>query len=200
MANYIPFCSWIIFHQQLVSQRDLSWIWVESNGAAGKRAVALQPIIEVGLLPKSSENGVIWTLSLQRQTQYSAKSLEKFEKPWENLERKKMNLVCFSKLCFFAQILVNWCEKKPFKTSPWKTEVGCFLAVPRQLYRFPCHSLTHSLTHWLTDCLFWKTLPKSTLRDLWPLRHVIRVTRRHELTNKHCQRHNGPRNWLRDLD
>ena len=27
MANYIPFCSWILFDQQLVSQLDLSWIW-----------------------------------------------------------------------------------------------------------------------------------------------------------------------------
>ena len=63
-----------------------------------------------------------------------------------------------------------------------------FLAVTWQLYRFPCHSLTDSLTHSLTDslthCHFWKTLPKSTLRDLWPLRHVIRVMRRHDLTNK----------------
>ena len=51
-----------------------------------------------------------------------------------------------------------------------------FLAVTWQLYRFPCHSLTHSVT----DCLFWKTLPKSTLRDLWPLRHVMR---RHDPNN-----------------
>ena len=58
--------------------------------------------------------------------------------------------------------------------------VAVFLAVTWQLYRFPCHSVTQSLSH----CHCWKTLPKSTLRDLWPLRHVIRVMRRHDLTNK----------------
>ena len=47
-----------------------------------------------------------------------------------------------------------------------------FLAVTWQLYRFPCHSLTH--------CHCWKTL----LRALWPLRHSIRVTRRHGLSKE----------------
>ena len=49
-----------------------------------------------------------------------------------------------------------------------------FLAVPRQLYRFPCHWLTDSLTHWLTDSLtHWLTdwltacFEKHYQRALW---------------------------------
>ena len=37
-----------------------------------------------------------------------------------------------------------------------------FLAVPWQLYRFPCHSLTHWLTHWLTHSL---PLLKNTTKE-----------------------------------
>ena len=44
--------------------------------------------------------------------------------------------------------------------------------------------MASSLTHSLTKRHFWKSLPQSTLRDLWPLRHVIRVMRRHDLTKK----------------
>ena len=47
-------------------------------------------------------------------------------------------------------------------------------------------SLTHWLTHWLTDSLtdfyFWHT--QSDTRDLWPLQHLIRELRRHDLTEK----------------
>ena len=48
---------------------------------------------------------------------------------------------------------------------------------PEQLNRWPCHSLTHSQYFY-----FWHT--KNDPRDLWPLRHLIRVMRRHELTEK----------------
>ena len=48
---------------------------------------------------------------------------------------------------------------------------------PEQLNRWPCHWLTDS--GYFTD---WHT--KSDPRDLWPLRHLIRVMRGHDLTNK----------------
>ena len=45
-------------------------------------------------------------------------------------------------------------------------------------------SLTHSLTHWsLTEPLLILIL-KSNPRDLWPLRLLTRVMRRHDLTQK----------------
>ena len=53
-----------------------------------------------------------------------------------------------------------------------------FLSDPSPIIVYPCHSLTH----WLTDRHFWKTLPKSTLRDLSLspfLRHVTRVMTQH---------------------
>ena len=46
--------------------------------------------------------------------------------------------------------------------------------------------VTHSMTHSLTDSgyfYFWHT--KSNPRDLWVLRHLIRVMRRHDLTEKY---------------
>ena len=52
---------------------------------------------------------------------------------------------------------------------------------PQQLNRWPCHSLTHWLTHWLRVLLLL-TL-QSDPRDLWPLRHLIRMIRKHDLTN-----------------
>ena len=47
---------------------------------------------------------------------------------------------------------------------------------------WPC---THWLSHWLGHSqyfYFWHT--KSDPRNLWPLRHLIRVMRRHDLTEK----------------
>ena len=56
--------------------------------------------------------------------------------------------------------------------------LSMFLAVTWQLYRFPCHWLTDSLT----DRHFWKHYQRALWE--WPLlRHVIRVLRRHNLTN-----------------
>ena len=118
-------------------------------------------------------------------------------------------------------------SRSTFTTSP---SPPLFLAVTWQLYRFPCHSLTHSLTDWLPvlknttkehserlvtleTCYqsdeetwpdkqkdndndkdndkdndnnkdIWGTPSISDPRDFWPLRHLIRVIRRHELTNK----------------
>ena len=88
----------------------------------------------------------------------------------------------WGRLIIFSGPIIAWSGWKYVPTS-FNFNFS-FLAVTWQLYRFPCHWLTDSLTHWLTDSLFWKTLPKSTLRNLWPLRHVIRVMRRHDLTNK----------------
>ena len=34
----------------------------------------------------------------------------------------------------------------------------------------------------------FKTPPKSNPRDLWPLRHLFRVMRRHDMTKKKLQR------------
>ena len=50
---------------------------------------------------------------------------------------------------------------------------------PEQLNSWPCHSLTHSLRHSQYFYL-WQSDP----RDLWPLRHLIKVMRRHDLTKK----------------
>ena len=50
---------------------------------------------------------------------------------------------------------------------------------PEQLNRWPCHSLTHWVTHWL----LLLTL-QSDPRDLRPLRHLIRVMKRHDMTKK----------------
>ena len=49
-----------------------------------------------------------------------------------------------------------------------------FLAVHRQLNRWPCHWVTHLLILTL----------RNNPRDFWPLRHLIRVMRRHDLTQK----------------
>ena len=68
---------------------------------------------------------------------------------------------------------------KYFSQENYLKKSFLFLAVPRQLCRWPCHWLTHCLTDWLTNSsalLKRKNIPYSTLRDLWPLRHVIRVT------------------------
>ena len=48
---------------------------------------------------------------------------------------------------------------------------------PEQLNRWPCHWLSHSQYFY-----FWHT--KSDPRDLWPLRNLIRMMRRHDLTEK----------------
>ena len=59
--------------------------------------------------------------------------------------------------------------------------LAMFLAVQTgvcgQLNRWPCHSVTHWWYFY-----FWDT--KSDPRDLWPLRHWIRVRRGHDLTQK----------------
>ena len=53
-----------------------------------------------------------------------------------------------------------------------------FVSCPQQLNRWPWHSLTESLTQWLLILTL-----QSDPRDLWPLRHLIRVMRKHDLTN-----------------
>ena len=61
-----------------------------------------------------------------------------------------------------------------------------FLAVTWQVNRWPCHSLSqsvsdpllileHMTSHWMTE---------SYPGDLWPLRHLFRVMRRHDMTKK----------------
>ena len=62
-------------------------------------------------------------------------------------------------------------------TNPWDCS-GSVFSCPQQLNRWPCHSLSHSLS----QSLLLLTL-QSDPRDLWPLRHLIRVMRKHDLTN-----------------
>ena len=49
-----------------------------------------------------------------------------------------------------------------------------FFSCPEQLNRWPCHWVTHLLILTL----------RNNPRDFWPLRHLIRVMRRHDLTQK----------------
>ena len=59
--------------------------------------------------------------------------------------------------------------------------------VAEQLNRWYCHSLSHSLTEshfWFWNKYINRTPSKNDPRDLWALRHLIRVTRRHDLTKK----------------
>ena len=44
---------------------------------------------------------------------------------------------------------VTWYSSR----KPWQKDLSYFLAVPRQLYVWQCHSLTHWLSHSLTDWL-----------------------------------------------
>ena len=59
-----------------------------------------------------------------------------------------------------------------------KITLDLFFSCPEQLNRWPCHSLTHSVTN------FYFCHTKSNPRDLLPLRHLIRVMRRHDLSEK----------------
>ena len=82
------------------------------------------------------------------------------------------------RLCLF-------CSTPPRQSLSWRSRWqkldGCLFSCPEQLNRWPCHSLTHSLTQ-SQYFYFWHT--KNDPRDLWPLRHLIRVMRGHELTEK----------------
>ena len=63
-----------------------------------------------------------------------------------------------------------------------------FLAVPRQLYRWPCHWVSdHCWKHYQRE--LWETCDR-----LWPIWHLIRVMKRHDMTDKKCQRQ---RQWQR---
>ena len=54
-------------------------------------------------------------------------------------------------------------------------------------------SLTKDFTNWHT-----KSNPRSHPRDLWPLRHLFRVMRRHDMTKKNWQRQiQRQRQWQR---
>ena len=67
-------------------------------------------------------------------------------------------------------------------TFPWFSFLyvsfeSCFLAVQTRVWD---SSIPTPVTHWET--FYFLTL-KSNPRDLWPLRHLIRVMRKHDLTN-----------------
>ena len=64
----------------------------------------------------------------------------------------------------------------------WHSGQMVLFSCPEQLNRWPCHWLTHSLTHSLRVLLLL-TL-QSDPRDLRRLRHLIRVMKRHDLTEK----------------
>ena len=64
-----------------------------------------------------------------------------------------------------------------------KTTLSPFLAVQNSsIGDLVTHWVTHWLSHSLTDFYFCHT--KSNPRDLLPLRHLIRVLRRHDLTER----------------
>ena len=77
---------------------------------------------------------------------------------------------------------VRWQPSSPVVATEWQKPHwsrepflwSCYKSCPEQLNRWPCHSLTESLTFW-----FWHA--KSDPRDLWPLRHLIRVMRKNDL-------------------
>ena len=60
-------------------------------------------------------------------------------------------------------------------------DVWCFCC-PEQLNRWPCHWLTDWLRTLLIDIK--KKQLKSEPKDLWPLRHLIRVMRRQDQANE----------------
>ena len=92
---------------------------------------------------------------------------------------------CFLYFAFyilFKNRYLKYNQLKPRQSSPVQSYI---FSCPEQLNRWPCHSLTHSLTQSVTDWgyfYFWDT--KSDPRDLWPLIHLIRVMRDHDLTTK----------------
>ena len=71
--------------------------------------------------------------------------------------------------------------------SPFSIAFGDVFICPEQLNRWPCHSLSH----WVTNFYFCHTTSNS--RDLRPLRHLISVMRRHDLTEKPYQ---IPKIWI----
>ena len=64
----------------------------------------------------------------------------------------------------------------------YKKVFSFLFSCPEQLNRWPCHWLTHSVTQSLRVLLLL-TL-QTDPRDLRPLRHLIRVMKRHDLTEK----------------
>ena len=74
----------------------------------------------------------------------------------------------------FFRIRKGWIIFVVFKIV---IKLGWISRCPEQLNRWSCHSLTESLSHSLT---FTFTIQRAILE--WPFRHLIRVTKRHELT------------------
>ena len=66
--------------------------------------------------------------------------------------------------------------------------ISKFLAVPRQLYSYIDHLVTEYLTPSYT---LLKNTTMSTLRDLWPFTHLIRVMRRHGLNKNDRKKSRG---------
>ena len=62
----------------------------------------------------------------------------------------------------------------------WVSQFYNVFSCPEQLIRWPCHSLTD----WLTQGTFYFWSTKSNPRDLWPLWHLTRVMRAHDLNIK----------------
>ena len=100
-----------------------------------------------------------------------------------NSHNLRLNLFGLNKISCFSNSISIFKKEDFLSVKTLYEAIGCIFSCPKQLNRWPCHSLTHWLTHWLTDWqyfYFWHT--KSAPRDLWPLRHLIRVMRRHDLT------------------
>ena len=71
-------------------------------------------------------------------------------------------------------------DKVPMLIMPMVAWIrNIIFSYPEQLNRWPCHSPTHSVT----QGTFTFDIQRATLeRDLWPLRHLIRVMNRNDLT------------------
>ena len=86
-------------------------------------------------------------------------------------------------LQYFTPGAPLFCHHSANRFYPWGHSFlfSCPDESLRQLYTYPCNSLTDWLTHWQTS--YFLTL-KSNPRDLWPLRHLFRVMRRHDMTKR----------------
>ena len=87
--------------------------------------------------------------------------------------------LCRIHIIFHAFLIQLYLYIQIFSDTNIRLYYICIIfSCPQQLIRWPCHSVRHSLTVLLVLTL------QSDPRDLWPLRHLFRVKRRHALTEK----------------
>ena len=83
--------------------------------------------------------------------------------------------------CFVCVIILKHMRLSLYCHTLFVSFVNLVFSCPEQLNRWPCHSLSQSVSH-SQHFNFWHA--KSDPRDLWPLRHLIRLMRRHYLTQQ----------------